>query len=76
MAFNDGTLTEDGKGEWRDCHGMAAENFGLMDNLMLDWAVRAVPGRHWALHRTPESERYTSLAAFKVAVRIMVASLA
>ncbi len=74
-AFNGGVLDQDDQGFFHDRFHMMVENFGLMDNLMLEWAVRAVPGRHWALHETTEAERYTSLAAFEQAVRIMAREL-
>jgi nucleoside 2-deoxyribosyltransferase len=74
-TFWGGNLADDGTGAFRDPLKMEAENFGLMENLMLDWAVRAVPGRRWALHATDESERYSSLKAFEAAVRIMAGEL-
>jgi nucleoside 2-deoxyribosyltransferase len=70
-AFNGGRLDKDANGDFRDAYGMAAENFGLMENLMIEWAVRPAPDRCWIVCDVPESEIYTSLKAFKMAVQAM-----
>ena len=53
---------------WRDAAGMAAEDFGLADNLMLDEALAAQRRR---IHRRdmPLSERFTDLAGCEVCVK-------
>jgi nucleoside 2-deoxyribosyltransferase len=69
--FNGGSLEQDANGFFRDRFNMAVENFGLTDNLMLEWAWRKVPERRITLCPTSEEERYTSLVAFEQAARLM-----
>lgn len=56
--------TRDGAG-WRDGDGMAAEDFGNSDNLMLDEAL-AAQGRRVHRHAAPPAERFTDLAGFEL----------
>ena len=58
-------LAYDAAGDcWRDPLGMAAEDFGNADNLMLDEALAA---QHRRIHRraVPPERRYTDLDGFK-----------
>ena len=53
---------------WRDIDGMAVEDFGLADNLMLDEAL-AAQGRRIHRRGVPAAGRFTDLAGFEACVR-------
>ena len=59
-------LTQYGGG-WCDADGMAAEDFGLADNLMLDETL-ALQGRRIHRRDAADTERFTELAGFKACV--------
>ena len=59
-------LTRHGEG-WRDAEGMAAEDFGLADNLMLDETL-ALQGRRIHRRDVAPAERFTDLAGFEACV--------
>ncbi len=59
-------LVRHGKG-WRDADGMAAEEFGLADNLMLDETL-ALQRRRIHRRDVASAERYTDLAGFEACV--------
>ncbi len=52
---------------WRDADGMAAEDFGLADNLMLDGTL-ALQGRRIHRRDVAPAERFTHLAGFEACV--------
>lgn len=52
---------------WRDADGMAAEDFGLVDNLMLDETL-ARQGRRIHRRDVATAERFTDLAGFEACV--------
>ena len=53
--------------DWRDADGMAAEDFGLADNLMLDGTL-ALQGRRIHRHDVAPAARFTDLAGFEACV--------
>lgn len=59
-------LSASGDG-WRDADGMAAEDFGLADNLMLDEAL-ATQGRRIHRRDVAPTERFIDLAGFEACV--------
>ena len=56
-------LSEHGDG-WRDANGMAAEDFALGDNLMIDETL-TMQGRRIHRCEVARSERFTALAGFE-----------
>ena len=52
---------------WRDADGMAAEDFGLADNLMLEEAL-ATQGRHIHRRDVAPTESFIDLAGFEACV--------
>ena len=52
---------------WRDADGMAAEDFGLVDNLMLDQTL-ALQGRRIHRRDVAAAERFTDLVGFEACV--------
>ena len=51
-------------GVWRDAAGMALEDFGLHDNLMIDGAI-ATSGGTIVVGDVPEAERWEDLSVFE-----------
>jgi nucleoside 2-deoxyribosyltransferase len=60
--------SQDTSNRWRDAANMTIENFGLMDNLMLEGGIRA-SGGELVVATAPDTERFTSLVAFEECVR-------
>lgn len=56
-------------GRWTDADGLAVEEFGLADNLMLDCALRDA-GFPMVVRRCAEAARFTDLAAFETCLRL------
>lgn len=65
--YNSKINERDGSGEYEDQNGMLIENFGLIDNLMLDGAVRA-SGSRIEVHPTGKDEKFLSMDAFECCV--------
>ena len=63
-AFLGDTAAPDAQGGWRDADGMAVEDFGCIDNLMIDGAVLASGGALEVADLPPE-RRWSDLAAFE-----------
>ena len=57
-------------GRWRDAEGLAVEDFGLADNLMIDGGLRAAGG-HLVVRDAPPGARWSDLAAFTECVRLI-----
>ena len=73
--FNGGSLKQDAQGAFCDAYKMAVENFGLTENLMIEWAWRKTQGRNIVLCPVAEEDRYTSLVAFERAAKLMAKEL-
>jgi nucleoside 2-deoxyribosyltransferase len=54
---------------WRDSRGMAIEDFGNADNLMID-ATLAEQGRSMVRHHATGRERFRDLAGFEACLRL------
>jgi nucleoside 2-deoxyribosyltransferase len=67
------TASRDAAGRWRDAEGMALEDFGLGDNLMIDGGLHEAGGV-FIRHDAPAAERWTDLAAFEACVKALAAS--
>ncbi len=63
-----GGATRDAAGRWRDAEGLAIEDFGRHDNLMLEGAIRAAGGIFLAVEVTGPA-RWRDMAAFEACVR-------
>ncbi|MBU8537711.1 nucleoside 2-deoxyribosyltransferase [Falsiroseomonas tokyonensis] len=61
-------------GRWLDGQGMALENHGLADNLMIEGGIRAANGL-LVRRDVPEAERWSDLAAFEDCLQALAASL-
>jgi nucleoside 2-deoxyribosyltransferase len=60
--------SRDAAGRWVDGEGLALEEFGLTDNLMIDGGIRAAGGVLMR-RKVPEAARWTDLAAFEDCLR-------
>ncbi len=67
LAFLGNHARRDAAGRWTDGEGMSLEEFGLVDNLMVDGGIRAAGGRLPVREVTGEA-RWTDLAAFEACV--------
>lgn len=56
-------------GGWIDADGLHAEDFGLVENLMLDCALRDA-GFPLVVHHCDSAARFTDLAAFEACLRL------
>jgi nucleoside 2-deoxyribosyltransferase len=63
----------DSEGRWRDAQGMAVEDFGLADNLMIDGGIQEAGGL-LVRRDVPAAERWTDLTAFEACVRALAAA--
>ena len=59
-------------GRWVDADGLALEEFGLTDNLMIDGGIRAAAGLLLRRQVLP-AERWTDLAGFEACVKALAA---
>jgi nucleoside 2-deoxyribosyltransferase len=73
LGFIGPALRRDEQGRWRDGAGMAVEDFGLADNLMIDGGIHEAGGL-LVRRDVPEAERFTDLAAFEACVKALAAS--
>ncbi len=65
------TLAYDsGRNVWRDAHGMAVEDFGNADNLMIDRAVAEHGGYPIVRHDARPEESYRDLTGFETCLRL------
>jgi nucleoside 2-deoxyribosyltransferase len=55
---------------WRDSAGMAIENFGNADNLMIDRALVEHGGHPIVRHGAPPEQRFRDLTAFEACLRL------
>lgn len=62
-------------GSWEDAEGMAVEEFGLHDNLMLEGGIRASGGAFVAAEAVPAERRWRDLQAFARCVESAAALL-
>ncbi|WP_438618766.1 hypothetical protein [Oryzifoliimicrobium ureilyticus] len=69
-----GAVAYDGEGRLRDPNGIAVEDFGLADNLMLHAGIERRGGVLVVGDAAPEA-LYTDLAAFKTCLAIAVEKL-
>jgi nucleoside 2-deoxyribosyltransferase len=67
-----GAARRNAEGRWTDAEGLALEEFGLTDNLMIDGGIRAAGGV-LLRHAVPEAERWSNLEAFEACVRALAA---
>ena len=71
------TLTHDsGQNVWRDSAGMAIENFGNADNLMLDRALIEHGGHPVIRHKVAAEDRLRDLTAFEMCLRLAAEEIA
>lgn len=71
-AYNNEPIVTRDDGHLADKDGMSVENFGLIDNLMIDFPCRdMLEGRQITTEATTKVERYTSLKAFSAQVARM-----
>ena len=68
LRFLGGEAVRDEAERWRDADSMAVEDFGLVDNLMLDGGIRAAGGILVA-REAPASGRWRDLTGFEDCVR-------
>lgn len=73
IAFAGGAATRDTDGAWRDGAGMLIENFGLVDNLMIDCGILESGG---AIFVAPAADPWRDMTAFARAVEACAAHLA
>jgi len=73
LAAIGGAASRDAGGRWRDAEGMALEDFGLGDNLMIDGGLHEAGGV-FIRRDVPEAERWTDLTAFEACVTALAAS--
>ncbi len=73
LDFLGAAAWRDAEGRWRDAQGMAVEDFGLADNLMMDGAIQEAGGL-LIRREVPEAERWTDLTAFEACVKALAAS--
>jgi nucleoside 2-deoxyribosyltransferase len=59
----------------RDPSGLAIEDFGNFDNLMLEWAVKESSGHAIVRHTADDSGRYRDLAGFEACLRLASATM-
>jgi nucleoside 2-deoxyribosyltransferase len=62
----------DAAGRWVDAEGLALEEFGLTDNLMIDGGIRAANGL-LVRRQVPAAARWTDLAGFEACLRALAA---
>jgi nucleoside 2-deoxyribosyltransferase len=60
--------TRNAAGCWTDGEGLALEEFGLTDNLMIDGGIRAAGGL-LVRRQVPEAARWTDLAGFEACLK-------
>jgi nucleoside 2-deoxyribosyltransferase len=70
LGFLGAQALYDTEGRWRDGAGMAVEDFGLADNLMIDGGIHEAGGL-LVRREVPEAARYTDLTAFEACVRAL-----
>lgn len=70
LGFLGPAARRDPQGRWRDGAGMAVEDFGLADNLMIDGGLHESGGL-FVRRETPQAERFTDLAAFEACVKAL-----
>jgi nucleoside 2-deoxyribosyltransferase len=58
------------EGRWTDAEGLALEEFGLTDNLMIDGGIRAAGGI-LVRRQVPEAARWTDLAGFEACLKAL-----
>lgn len=62
-----------GAGRWVDGEGLALEEFGLTDNLMIDGGIRAAGGV-LVRRQVPEAARWTDLTGFEACLKALAAT--
>ncbi|WP_372622712.1 nucleoside 2-deoxyribosyltransferase [Falsiroseomonas sp.] len=72
LGFIGPAARRDAEGRWRDAEGMAVEDFGLADNLMIDGAIREAGGL-LVRREVPAADRWTDLTGFEECVRSLAA---
>jgi len=73
LGFLGAAARRDAEGRWRDGQGMAVEDFGLADNLMIDGGIHEAGGL--LIRRdVPEADRWTDLTTFEACVKALAAS--
>ena len=72
LGFLGAAAHRDATGRWRDGAGMAVEEFGLADNLMIDGGIHEAGGL-LVRREVPEAARFTDLAAFEACVAALAA---
>lgn len=73
LGFVGPAAHRDAEGRWRDAEGMALEDFGLADNLMIDGGIHEAGGLLVRREVAPDA-RWTDLAAFEACVRALAAA--
>jgi nucleoside 2-deoxyribosyltransferase len=73
LGFLGAAARRDGEGRWRDAAGMAVEDFGLADNLMIDGGIHEAGGL-FVRRGVAEADRWSDLAAFETCVRALAAA--
>ncbi len=70
LGFLGGAAWRDAEGRWRDADGMALEDFGLADNLMIDGGIHEAGGL-LIRREVPKAERWSDLTAFEACVKAL-----
>ena len=68
-------LPDDHRDRRRDQSDMAIEDFGNVDNLMLEWAVRESSGHPIVRHGANAAELYRDLTGFEQCLRLAAADM-
>ena len=61
---------------WCDSNGMAVEDFGNTDNLMIDWAIADHGGLPIVRHGASPTELYRDLTGFETCLRLAAEAFA
>lgn len=70
LRFLGNHAARDAAGRWVDGDGLALEEFGLTDNLMIDGGIRAANGV-LVRRQVPEAGRWTDLTGFEACLRAL-----
>ena len=72
LRFLGNQVSRNAEGRWVDGEGLALEEFGLTDNLMIDGGIRAAGGT-LVRRPVPEAARWSDLSGFEACLKALAA---
>lgn len=72
LRFLGNQVSRNAEGRWVDGEGLALEEFGLTDNLMIDGGIRAASGS-LVRRAVPEASRWSDLTGFEACLEALAA---